>query len=185
MEKHPQDAKGAASKQGAAPSACPMDGIADMHSLLGDATINDPFPIYRAFRAERPVAYLKDQGFWLISRYDDCVFVLNHPELFSSREAVSSTNVYRNSPEALAILKTSKAQPRAHTLITADPPIHERSRTILQHALAPTRTVRELTPWLRTVIDELIDGFCERGACEFVAAGWAVDRPEAAPAAGG
>lgn len=147
---------------------CPFGHGADTQTLLTDDALKNPFPIYQALREQRPVAYLKDQGFWLVTRYDDCDFVLNHPELFSSREAVSSTNAYRNSPEAMAILKRSKAQPRARTLIMADPPEHGRYRTVLQRALSPGRTIRELTPRMVAIIDELIDGFCERGTCEFV-----------------
>jgi len=147
---------------------CPFGHGADTQTLLTEDALKNPFPIYQALREERPVAYMEDQGFWLITRYDDCDFVLSHPELFSSREAVSSTNAYRNSPEAMAILKRSKAQPRARTLIMADPPEHGRYRTVLQRALSPARTIRELTPRMVAIIDELIDGFCERGACEFV-----------------
>jgi cytochrome P450 len=119
-------------------------------------------------RSERPVAFIREQNLWVVSQYDDCKFVLEHPEKFSSKEAVSSTNAYRRSPEALEILKRSKATPRARTLIMSDPPEHDRYREILYRALAPGRTVRALTPKMKSIIDELIDGFCERGSCEFI-----------------
>jgi cytochrome P450 len=119
-------------------------------------------------RSEQPVAFIPDQNLWILSRYDDCKFALGHPEIFSSKEAVSSTNAYRRSSEALEILKRSKATPRARTLIMSDPPEHDRYREILYRALAPGRTVRELTPKMKSIINELIDGFCERGSCEFI-----------------
>jgi cytochrome P450 len=138
------------------------------NTLLTEEALLDPFGLYRMLRSERPVAFIPDQNLWILSRYDDCKFALDHPEIFSSREAVSSTNAYRRSPEALEILKRSKATPRARTLIMSDPPEHDRYREILYRALAPGRTVRELTPKMKSIINELIDGFCERGSCEFI-----------------
>jgi len=137
-------------------------------TLLAQDTLLDPFGVYKMLRSERPVAFIPDQNIWILSRYDDCKFVLEHPEKFSSKEAVSSTNAYRRSAEALEILKQSKASPRARTLIMSDPPEHDRYREILHRALAPGQTVRSLTPKMKLIIDELIDGFCERGLCEFI-----------------
>src|SRR5262245_10734047 len=137
-------------------------------TLLTEGALQDPFDIYRRLRAEQPVAFIADQSFWLVTRYDDCEFILSHPEKFSSREAVSSTNAYRRSPEALRILSRSKGHPRARTLIMSDPPEHTRYRAILQRALSPGVTLRQLAPRMQEIIDELIDGFAERGECEFV-----------------
>jgi len=130
--------------------------------------LQDPFDIYKRLRAEQPVAFVADQNFWLVTRYDDCEYILLHPEKFSSREAVSSTNAYRRSPEALRILSRSKGHPRARTLIMSDPPEHARYRAILQRALSPAKMLRQLAPRMQDIINELIDAFAERGECEFV-----------------
>ena len=147
------------------PFAKPNDAPA---GLLTEDALREPYAIYKRLRKEQPVAYISEQNFWLITRYDDCEYVLAHPENFSSREAVSSTNAYRRSPEAVEILSRSKGHPRARTLIMADPPEHTRYRAILQRALIPAKTLRELTPRIQIIVDELIDGFCESGSCEFV-----------------
>jgi cytochrome P450 len=152
-----------------AAGSCPFGhGSGLAKTLLNESALLDPFPIYKEFRRDEPVAFLSEQNIWLITRYDDCEFVLSHPELFSSREAVSSTNAYRHSAEAMAILRRSKVRSRARTLIMADPPEHTRYRAVLQRALAPAKTIRALTPKMVTIIDELIDAFCESGECEFV-----------------
>jgi cytochrome P450 len=149
-------------------SGCPVSCDAKPISLLDEEALREPYAIYQRLRNEQPVAFLAEQNFWLLTRYDDCEFVLLHPEKFSSREAVSSTNAYRRSPEALEILSHSNGYPRAKTLIMADPPEHTRYRAVLQRALIPARTLRELTPRIQLIVDELIDGFCEKGRCEFV-----------------
>jgi cytochrome P450 len=148
-------------------SSCPF-AKGSAVGLLNEEALREPYAIYKRLREEAPVAFIPEQNFWLVTRYDDCEFVLSHPEKFSSREAVSSTNAYRRSPEALEILSKSKGHPRAKTLIMSDPPDHTRYRAILQRALIPAKTLRELTPRIQLIVDELIDGFCERGSCEFV-----------------
>lgn len=147
-------------------SGCPFDPKSI--GLLSEEALREPYKIYKHLRNEQPIAFIPEQNFWLVTRYDDCEFVLTHPELFSSREAVSSTNAYRRSPEALEILSRSKGYPRAKTLIMSDPPEHARYRAILQRALVPAKTLRELTPRIQIIVDDLIDDFCERGSCEFV-----------------
>src|SRR4051794_34850267 len=44
------------------------------------------FPYLAALRDELPVAWSDEaSGFWIVSRFDDIRFVLQHPEIFSSR----------------------------------------------------------------------------------------------------
>ena len=151
-------------------SGCPFTSAAKSApaTFLTKEALQDPFTIYKRLRAEQPVAFVAEQNFWLVTRYDDCEYILSHPEKFSSREAVSSTNAYRRSPEALRILNNSKGHPRARTLIMSDPPEHARYRAILQRALSPGKTLRHLAPRMQEIIEDLIDGFAERGECEFV-----------------
>ena len=40
-------------------------------------------------RDEAPVHFAKDTSVWCVSRYDDVMFVLNNPEIFSSRAMFS------------------------------------------------------------------------------------------------
>ena len=46
---------------------------------------DDPYPCYRALREQAPVAFSASTNAWCVSRYDDVMFVLRNPELFSSR----------------------------------------------------------------------------------------------------
>jgi cytochrome P450 len=45
----------------------------------------DPYPHYRRLRDAAPVYFAPGLRAWCVSRYDDVLFVLRHPELFSSR----------------------------------------------------------------------------------------------------
>ena len=46
---------------------------------------DDPYPCYRALRDTAPVQWSPSTNAWCVSRYDDVMFVLRNPELFSSR----------------------------------------------------------------------------------------------------
>jgi cytochrome P450 len=46
---------------------------------------DDPYPLYRELRDTAPVYWAPATGGFCVSRYDDVMFVLRNPELFSSR----------------------------------------------------------------------------------------------------
>ena len=46
---------------------------------------DDPYPSYRELRDRAPVYFAPHTRAWCVSRYDDALFVLRNPELFSSR----------------------------------------------------------------------------------------------------
>src|SRR3989442_1738738 len=44
----------------------------------------DPYPYFDRLREEDPVHWNEKYGVWIITRYDDVVWLLRHPEWFSS-----------------------------------------------------------------------------------------------------
>ncbi|MCZ0991709.1 cytochrome P450 [Streptomyces diastatochromogenes] len=46
----------------------------------------DPHPIYRELRGQEPWAWSDGLGMWLVSRYEDVVFVDEHPEIFTAHQ---------------------------------------------------------------------------------------------------
>jgi cytochrome P450 len=52
---------------------------------LSPAWRDDPYPCYRALRDHAPVVLSPSTNAWCVSRYDDVMYVLRNPELFSSR----------------------------------------------------------------------------------------------------
>jgi cytochrome P450 len=137
-------------------------------SLLNEAARACPYHAYRQLRAEEPVKFLADQNIWILSRYEDCDYVLSNPERFSSREALSSANAYRNCPAALEVLTKSRAIPRQRTLILADGDQHQRHRKAIQNALSPARMLKEFGPTIERRVNAFIDAFIDEGRCEVV-----------------
>ena len=58
--------------------------------------LDDPSATYRRLRDEAPVPFCAERGIYSITRYDDAMYVLRTPELFSSR-AISTSSLRRAS----------------------------------------------------------------------------------------
>src|SRR5438045_8178647 len=91
------------------------DGLDALGMLFAPDTANDPRHVYGRLRDECPIAQggamMGEGSTWVLSRYDDVMWALRHPEVFSS------------APEAVSI-------GQEHTLIPLqiDPPDHAKYR---------------------------------------------------------
>jgi len=113
----------------------------------------DPFPIYRALRAEARVYHNPDVGFWALSRHADVLAAFKDPKRFSNSHGVSIEPTARG------------ANARAGSAFLAtDPPEHTRFRGLVARGFTPRR-VAELEPRVRETtvahLDALVgsDGF--------------------------
>ena len=119
--------------------------------LFAPSVANDPLPAYERLRSECPIS--RGEG-WsghphvIVSRYEDVLWALKHSEVFSS------------APEGLDIGQEQKLIP-----LQVDPPEHAKYRRLLDPEFAPKR-MAVLEPSIRALVNELIDGFVDRGACD-------------------
>src|SRR5262245_12217079 len=101
--------------------------------------------------AKAPVLYSTAHGgHWLVTRYDEVHEVLNDPETFSS-----DSNFVVGGGETKFIP------------VEADPPEHGAYRGVLRPMFSPKR-MNALEGEVRGIVTDLIDGFIERGECEYV-----------------
>lgn len=113
---------------------------------------SDPHEAYARMRSECPVH--RGDG-WdghpqvIVSRYEDVVWVLRHPEVFSS------------APEAVNIGQEQKLIP-----LQVDPPEHAKYRRLLDPEFAPKR-MNALEDDARTLVNSLLDTFVDKGECDF------------------
>ena len=148
----------------------------------------DPYPHYAALRERAPVYRLERTGFYVVSRYDDVMFILNHPELFSSRAmqtmmmsgmGVGMQNMGGSSteldPAALKILADiAKDLPfnpiemmSNPSLIASDPPNHQRLRNIVNRGFTPRR-IAALEPRIREIAREALDAMLDKEEFDLV-----------------
>jgi cytochrome P450 len=109
-----------------------------------------PQPVYRRMLAGCPVARAAITGGPVISRYEDVVWALRHPEIFSSAMD----------------LQVALGTERPMIPQQVDPPAQTKYRKILDPRFSKKRMM-ELAPKVRADANALIDRFIDEGECEF------------------
>jgi cytochrome P450 len=116
--------------------------------FLGD--VSAPQETYNTLRRRCPVAKSDEFGHTTVylSRYDDVCWAMRHPEYFS------------NEVEGMELGE----QPLLP--LQVDPPLHTQYRRLLNPRFVP-REIEKLEPDVRTLVGELLDGFVDKGRCDF------------------
>lgn len=107
-------------------------------------------------RAEQPISYSeRGNGTWVLTRYDDIASVLRR----NNRGFVS----FPNDPDGL----NPQGAQKALIPIELDGSDHRQFRALLDPLFSPKR-VALMEDQLRQAANHLIDGFIERGECDFI-----------------
>lgn len=114
--------------------------------------MEDPFPLFDQLREQAPVYKVPGRDEWLVTSHAALTHVTAHPEIFSS-----------------APPDVPWAPGWSETMIAQDPPEHGLVRKIAQRAFTPAK-MREYEPTVLEIVDELIDGFIDKGEMEFCTA---------------
>jgi len=109
-----------------------------------------PQPVYKELVAKCPFARTALAGTPVLSRYEDVLWALRHPEIFSSEMELH--------------MALGTERPMIPQQI--DPPAQTKFRKILDPRFSKKR-MQEIAPDVRRHAGELIDAFIARGECEF------------------
>jgi cytochrome P450 len=137
----------------------------DAKSLLDPEVQEDPYAYYRALREQAPVYRMPDTGAYVLSRYRDVVWAMSHPELYSiDLMGKAGFSMFRHAEAAELLAR--EGHPR-NTKLSTDPPEHKGYRGIVNRSFTAGR-VNASAPFVRGVVDELLDALARRGDCEFI-----------------
>jgi cytochrome P450 len=109
-----------------------------------------PQPVYSRLRSQCPVTRAALTQSPVVSRYEDVMWALRHPEIFSSEMEMQ--------------MALGTERPMIPQQI--DPPAQTRFRKILDPRFS-RRRMKEIEPEIRASANRLIDRFIDNGACEF------------------
>jgi cytochrome P450 len=121
-----------------------------------------PYPFYQALHAHARIYKVPGRNDYLVSRYDDVILGLRETGVLSNRREFAAAA----DPELEAIAARQR-YPVVPAVIDTDPPLHKSRRALLFSLFTPAKLRRYQAQILRQV-DELIDGFIDRGNAEFV-----------------
>lgn len=109
-----------------------------------------PHDWFRQMRATSPVYFHRRPPFsWSVFRYAEALYVLNHPDIFSSAPLPGST------------------QPALPSILGMDEPRHRKLRALVSRVFTP-QMVNGLTPRISAVVNEVLDMALERGELDVV-----------------
>ena len=138
----------------------PLDPALSLYHLLDPKVLADPYPLYRALRETAPVAWDPYLSCWVVTGYDEALFVLKE---FSADRTPS--------PEFMARLGLGAIGPLAEVMcrqmLFLDAPAHTRMRKLCSAAFTPRR-VERLADTIASIADELIDAALPGGQIDLV-----------------
>ncbi len=135
-------------------------------SFLDPVVQDDPFDVYARMHHTCPVHRLPENGLYMVTTYDDVRTVLTDPPTFSSRPSGGAGGA-NEAAAAHAKVFAERGWVRSRTLQRTDPPVHTRYRKLLGRVFT-NRRVEAMVPRLDEITNDLIDGFIDRGECEFI-----------------
>ena len=126
----------------------------------------DPHAVWRFLRENAPVFWQRQRsgpGFWAITRYEDVRRVSREPATFISSGGTSTMDLER--PDSASF----DYQIMRGTLVITDPPRHTKLRALVNKAFTP-QAVSALEPYVRRVVDQILDDVDGGGSFDFVGA---------------
>jgi cytochrome P450 len=136
-------------------------------------TIQCPYPAYEQMRAEQPVLKLPaaalgrgGEFIYCVSTHELVSEVLTDWRTFSSKFGSARSAIPAEMVDQIAEIR-SEGWPDVPTMLTADPPDHNRYRRLVGKAFT-VRRVQSYRDAIRDICDDLVDGFGEGGSVEFV-----------------
>lgn len=125
-----------------------------------------PFAAYAAMREHRSVFHVTGTDLYLVTRHDLVAPILRDPATFSNRFGATSERPSGPLAQQLADIQAT-GYPLVSTMLTEDPPAHDRYRGIVAPYFTPRR-INALEPVVQSIAHQLIDAWPVDDRVEFV-----------------
>lgn len=130
--------------------------MTNINTLLSQETKRDPHTFYAQLRSMEPVVYMEELNAWLVTTYEDAMFVLKDPRFIKDAQKVELPADREEMSQGL------------RAMLMVDPPDHTRLRALVSKAFTP-RMIENLRPRIQQIADGLLDAVQERGTMDFIA----------------
>jgi cytochrome P450 len=115
---------------------------------FGENAPREPYSVYALLREVAPVYWASEAETWVVSRYEDVRWILNNPDIFSSR---GTAGILSGMSSADAL----EAEGAPRLIILMDPPAHAELRSLVDRGFSASR-VAELAPRIRSIVQSRI-----------------------------
>ncbi|WIM67298.1 cytochrome P450 [Corynebacterium breve] len=137
----------------------PGEGADANFDFLGQEFVDDPWKHSEWAFEHQPVFYSHKSGYWVVTRYEDCLAVFKDQENFTAHTALEKA--VPMSPENQKVLDDYGYDFR-DTIVNTDEPIHNPRRRALEQPFMVDE-LRKLEGTVRDTVDSYIDKFIDKG----------------------
>lgn len=138
-----------------------------------ESLVPDPYPYFDHLRSKCPVVQATPFNVLAVTGYDEALAVYKNPA-FSS--CVSVAGPFSGLPfgpdghdDVSELIEQHRAAvPMAEHITSQDPPLHSRTRGLMNKLITPKR-LKENEEFMWRLADQQLDTFIDRGKCEFLA----------------
>ena len=146
------------------PTGCPVSAGAAAFDPFGDGYQQDPPGYLRWARAQEPVFWSPQLGYWVVTRYDDVKAVFRDHATFSP--SIALEKITPTGAEANAVLQ-QYGYAMNRTLVNEDEPAHMARRRLLMEPFTPAALAHH-EPLVRELARSYIDRFIDDGRADLV-----------------
>lgn len=146
------------------PNGCPVSAGAAAFDPFGDGYQQNPPEYLRWARAQEPVFYAPQIGYWVVTRYDDIKAVFRDHETFDASVALERMTPV--TPRVLDIL-ADYDYGMQRTMVNEVEPAHMARRRALIEPFTPA-ALKALEPMVRRVARQYVDRFIDDGRADLV-----------------
>jgi cytochrome P450 len=136
-----------------------------------ESLVPNPYPYFDYLRSKCPVTPASPYGVLAVTGHEEALAIYKDPA-FSSCISVagpfSGLPFGPNGDDVGELIEQHRAQvPMAEHITSQDPPLHTRTRGLLQKLITPNR-LKENEDFMWRLADQQLDTFFDRGQCEFL-----------------
>jgi cytochrome P450 len=116
------------------------------------AYLENPYPVLAKLRRDEPVHWSAELNAWVLTRYEDCLAVLQDDDRFSSDPARAGGAF----GEEVRAKRAAAPLSSATIMGNSDPPMHTQLRAIVNRGFVP-RVIEAMRPRIEAAVDQLLD----------------------------
>jgi len=135
-----------------------------LSNLLHPEVRANPYPFYAQLRAQDPVYWDEEMGFWVLTRYADIASVYTD-DRFSRAQGLMSN--FQRLSESEQHIAEPVYRSFSKTMFYADPPYHTHLRGLMNNPFTPRR-VEQMRPYIQRIVDELLDAVQANGQMDVI-----------------
>ncbi|ORA16192.1 cytochrome P450 [Mycobacterium asiaticum] len=135
--------------------------------------VSDPYRYFDFLRSQCPVSQATAFNVMAVTGYEEALAVYKDPAFSSCNSLAGPFSGFPFGPDGAddvsdLIEEYRHIAPMAEHISNQDPPLHTRTRSLMNRLITPKR-LKENEEFMWRLADEQLDTFIERGSCEFLA----------------